>query len=104
MSIARFRVVAPMGVTLPVGCEVVMTAAQIEPRAHQLEAVEETAAGTLVRMTSTTMFKRGEVLSFGANELPKMQAGGFEPDGDATEAHEAAVKKSPAPRRGKPKA
>jgi len=103
MSMARFRVVAPMGVTLPIGCTALMSAAQIEPRSHQLEVIEATGDGAVVRVTSPAGFKRGEVLVFGEDELPKLQAGGFEPDGEPTEAHAAAVKASPAPRRARPK-
>jgi class 3 adenylate cyclase len=104
MSMARFRVVAPMGVTLPIGCVALLSARQIETRAHQIEVVEEAGDGAVVRFTAPASFKRGEVLLFGEDELPKLQAAGFEPDGDATEGHAAAVKASAPPRRGKPKA
>ena len=91
----QFRVVAPMGVTIPEGVVLDLTPEQSGPRAHNLY---KTADGLLVE--GPVMFKTGEVIGIVEAHLSKMFLGGFEEVTDASVPDEA-VPLPVTPRRGR---
>ena len=66
----KFRVVAPMGVTIPEGVVLDLTPEQAKPRAHNLYRV---ADGYLVE--GPVMFKSGEEIGIVEGHLSKMFLG-----------------------------
>lgn len=78
MAARHFRVVAPMGVTIPEGTVLALTDEQVRPRNHYLYAV---ADGHLVE--GPVMFKLGEVFGIVQGHLNKMFLGGLEKIVDA---------------------
>lgn len=69
----KFRVVAPMGVTIPEGTILDLTPDQAGARAHNLHATD---TGFLVK--GPVMFKRGEVIGIPKGELSKLFLGNVE--------------------------
>jgi hypothetical protein len=84
MTARQFRVVAPMGVTIPEGVVLDLTPEQAKPRTHNLYRV---ADGHLVE--GPVMFKAGDVFGVVQGHINKLFLGGLEEVSDAVAPDEA---------------